>query len=260
MAGGGQGNLASGNCTTVCGGIGNLASGNRSTVAGGHYNAARGDYSFAAGLRAKIDAAHGGSFLFADENYFDFPSAAANEFAIRCTGGARFVAAIDGSGSPTAGVKLDPGDNQWTVLSDRNAKRHVKAVDAKDILERLKRIPVHTWSYKTQDPCIRHIGPMAQDFYAAFGVGADEKRIGTLDADGVALAAIQGLHQIVKEKDTQIAAQREQMEAQQEQIADLTARLLRIEAMLETGGSGSKSLAADVSRAAQLGQGRGLRR
>jgi len=58
---------------------------------------------------------------------------------------------------------------------------------------------METWNYKAQDPSIRHIGPMAQDFYGAFSYGEDNKYINTLDADGVALAAIQGLYEVVKE-------------------------------------------------------------
>jgi len=41
---------------------------------------------------------------------------------------------------------------------------------------------------------VRHVGPMAQDFYVAFGVGADDKHITSIDEDGVALAAIKALH------------------------------------------------------------------
>jgi len=72
------------------------------------------------------------------------------------------------------------------------------------LLGKLAQIPVLTWNYKSQDPAIRHIGPTAQDFFAAFGVGEDERRISTIDADGVALAAIQALHQLNLEKDRQI--------------------------------------------------------
>jgi hypothetical protein len=77
-----------------------------------------------------------------------------------------------------------------------------------DVLERLAAIEISTWNYKTQDHSIRHMGPMAQDFYAAFGLGEDQKRINTVDADGVALAAVQGLNvklQLrLEEKDRQI--------------------------------------------------------
>jgi hypothetical protein len=92
-------------------------------------------------------------------------------------------------------------------FNDRNAKENFAAVDGRDVLERLSGIPIETWNYKTQDPSIRHIGPMAQDFHAAFGVGGkDDKHIGTIDSDGVALAAIQGMYEIVQEKDAQIAS------------------------------------------------------
>ena len=62
------------------------------------------------------------------------------------------------------------------------------------------------WSLKSQDPSIEHIGPMAQDFYAIFGVGASDTRISTIDPPGIALAAIQGLYEKVEEKEAQIAA------------------------------------------------------
>ena len=74
------------------------------------------------------------------------------------------------------------------------------------MLARLVGIPVQTWSYKKEGSAIRHIGPVAQDFSAAFGVGYDDRCISTVDADGVALAAIQGLNEIVTEKDAQIRA------------------------------------------------------
>jgi hypothetical protein len=81
---------------------------------------------------------------------------------------------------------------------------------------------------------------MAQDFYAAFNVGEDNKHISTSDADGVALAAIQGLYKIVQEKDAEIATLRAekdaQIGAQQQQIAGLEARLAALEKVL-TGSS-----------------------
>jgi hypothetical protein len=72
------------------------------------------------------------------------------------------------------------------------------------VFDRLDSIPIATWNYKAQDKSIRHIGPMAQDFAAAFKVGEDEHGISTVDAEGVALAAIQGLHEALKEKDARI--------------------------------------------------------
>lgn len=77
--------------------------------------------------------------------------------------------------------------------SDRNAKADFESIHTADILDRVLTLPVSKWSYK-DDPGIRHIGPMAQDFHAAFAVGTDEKHIAPMDEGGVALAAIQGLN------------------------------------------------------------------
>ena len=82
--------------------------------------------------------------------------------------------------------------------SDRNAKEGFVPVDPQGILARVATLPVETWSYKAERPAVRHIGPMAQDFAAAFGVGGDPTRIHAVDASGVALAAIQGLYQLVQ--------------------------------------------------------------
>ena len=84
------------------------------------------------------------------------------------------------------------------MISDRNRKTNFNPTDAYDILERLSSITIQTWNYKSQDSSIRHIGPVAQDFYAAFGVGEDDRHITAVDADGVALAAIQGLYNLLK--------------------------------------------------------------
>jgi hypothetical protein len=130
--------------------------------------------------------------VFADSNNFNFPSTAANQFSARSTGGVRFVTGIDTGGNPNAGVRLDSGSSPWQVLSDRHSKRGFEAVDERDVLARVSELPISTWSWKTENG-VRHMGPMAQDFHDAFGLGPDRKSISTVDADGVALAAIQGL-------------------------------------------------------------------
>ncbi|MGH2614268.1 MAG: tail fiber domain-containing protein [Thermomicrobiales bacterium] len=78
-------------------------------------------------------------------------------------------------------------------ISDRNLKTNVGSVDPTDMLQRVRDLPISTWNYTSDDPSIRHIGSMAQDFAAAFGVGADDRHIHPIDGQGVALAAIQGL-------------------------------------------------------------------
>ena len=85
-------------------------------------------------------------------------------------------------------------------------KHGLKKLDGKKVLAKLAAMPVYQWQPKGQNAHVKHVGPMAQDFMKAFGVGDDDKMIGMQDADGVALAAIQGLNQIVKAKDAKIAA------------------------------------------------------
>lgn len=106
--------------------------------------------------------------------------------------------------------------------SDRNIKANISTVEGREILERLANVPISSWNYKAEAASIRHIGPMAQDFRSAFGVGKDDKSIYNVDANGVALASIQGLYQLIQEKTERIAAQ-------QQQIAALEARLAALE-------------------------------
>jgi len=93
----------------------------------------------------------------------------------------------------------------FNTTSDRNLKEKFANIDSSEILHRVASLPITSWNFKT-DGQTRHIGPMAQDFYAAFNVGTDDKHIATVDEGGVALAAIQGLNEKLKEKDVQIEA------------------------------------------------------
>ncbi len=86
------------------------------------------------------------------------------------------------------------GATAFNSTSDRNAKQNFAPVDPESMLAKVSALPITTWRFK-QDTNILHIGPMAQDFHSAFGVGPDDRHIATVDADGVALAAIQGLNQ-----------------------------------------------------------------
>ena len=221
--GGGIANIASNEHATVGGGIANTASGKRATVPGGNENTAAGDYSFAAGRRAKAD--HDGAFVWGDSTDAEIHSSNDDQFIVRANGGLWFGAVTTTDPfTPTIGPGVLIGtstgaylssDGAWTNASDRDAKANFTLVNGQEVLACLAEIPVTTWNYKSQNPSIRHIGPMAQDFYAAFGVGEDDTHISTLDADGVALAAIQGLYQLVQE--------------QAAQIADLEARLAALE-------------------------------
>lgn len=105
--------------------------------------------------------------------------------------------------------------------SDRNIKENFTPVNPADVLARVAALPITRWNYK-DDPSSQHIGPVAQDFRAAFGLGSDDKSITTVDADGVALTAIQALNSKVTERDGEI---RELVRQQQSQIEVLKAEI-----------------------------------
>ena len=113
----------------------------------------------------------------------------------------------------------------FVSASDRNLKENFKAVDARAVLDKVAALPLTEWNYKT-DAATRHVGPMAQDFYAAFAIGPDDKHIATVDADGVALAAIQGLNQKVEEQGAAL-------KSKDARIAELEKRLSAIETLLQ---------------------------
>ena len=81
----------------------------------------------------------------------------------------------------------------FTNVSDRASKTGFEPIDASEVLARVTQLPLSQWSYRNE-PSVRHLGPVAQDFRAAFGLGEDERTISTVDSAGVALAAIQGLN------------------------------------------------------------------
>ena len=112
--------------------------------------------------------------------------------------------------------------------SDRNVKEAFESIDPRAILAAVARLPIERWSYKGET--IRHLGPMAQDFAAAFGLGADDRHIFPLDAAGVALAALQGLHGLVQ-------AQGSRLEALERELAALRGETaaLRLELALREG-------------------------
>ena len=107
-------------------------------------------------------------------------------------------------------------------VSDRNQKKNIAPVDAPAILDKVSRLPISTWSYRQEPPDVRHLGPMAQDFRAAFGLGDDDRTYFAVDAQGVALAAIQAL-------DGMIAAQRKEIDTLSRQNRELSRRLRAIE-------------------------------
>jgi hypothetical protein len=221
---GGTSNTASNSVATVGGGIFNTASGGGATVPGGTSNTASGQYSFAAGHRAKATTT--GTFMWADSREFDFQPSVNNFFGARATGGVGFTVAINSTnGAVTQFCNLLPGVASWQCTSDRNAKENFAAVDARRVLEQLVAMPLSTWNFKGADPRLRLLGPTAQDFHAAFGLGDDDKTIVGTNLHGVALAAVQGLHQIVQANEAQMRAlladKDRELAALRERVAEL---------------------------------------
>lgn len=121
------------------------------------------------------------------------------------TGGPEFI--LLGNGNLTIKGALTEG-------SDRNIKTNINPVDNNSILEKVANLPISSWSYKSE-PSVTHVGPMAQDFYASFGLGKTDKGIATIDSSGIALAAIKALNERLNERDAKIAYLEQQLQKQQ---------------------------------------------
>jgi hypothetical protein len=140
------------------------------------------------------------------------------------TGIIRIGTALTHTATYIAGALYNP--------SDRNLKDNFSPVDEQELLDKVASLPLLHWSYKNDGQHVLHVGPMAQDFYASFKVGADDRHIATIDEGGVALAAIKGLNQklerAVNEQASQLQAQGSQLQAQASQLqaqADKLAQL-----------------------------------
>ncbi|HQQ76836.1 MAG TPA: tail fiber domain-containing protein [Thermoanaerobaculia bacterium] len=210
--GGGTLNTASNYYSTVGGGGNNAASGWYATVPGGSNNAAAGRNSFAAGFGAKANA--DGVVLFADNTIGDFVGSNPNVFAVAFTGGIGMWT----SKSFATGCYIAAGGGSWTCTSSREEKEDFVPVDGRAVLAKVAALPISEWRYRSEASGARHLGPMAQDFRAAFGLGDRDTGIGLIDEAGIALAAIQGLNAKLAEREAEIEA--------------LKARLARLEALL----------------------------
>jgi hypothetical protein len=163
-----------------------------------------------------------------------------DKWVFNSAGGGLRIAAND---PPTAQVLIETdGDmtiqGSLTEASDVNVKKNFVAVDGRQVLAAVMEMPITTWSFKADDTSARHIGPTAQDFHAAYGLGVDDKHIAPKDVAGVALAAIQGLNEVVSEQDAQI-------KALEEQNADMRARLAALEQTME-GGTDAKAFPSNL--------------
>ena len=213
----------------IGGGNGNTVTtnGQFATIPGGRNNTATND-AFAAGRNAI--ALHSGAFVWADSNNGNLASTVNNSVTMRAAGGYRLFS----NAGASAGVSLAASGTSWSVVSDRNQKKDLAPIDSRDVLEKLAAIPISRWHYNwEQSGETPHLGPMAQDFKAAFYPGRDDKSITTLEADGVALAAIQGLNKKLEERE---ASLRSELKRRAAENAELKARLEKLERMMAAKG------------------------
>ncbi|MCB1060947.1 MAG: hypothetical protein KDB65_11995 [Calditrichaeota bacterium] len=214
---GGAGNSTGAEYATVCGGTLNSASGAYSIVAGGVTNSASGQYAFAGGHDAI--ATHFNSFVWSSSGAAT-TSFADNCMALRAHGGVEIYTNF-GTGT---GVRVPAGGGAWASLCDVNQKNIYGNVDSRSILDKVSSLPLYRWSYKSQDASIQHIGPTAQDFSAAFGLGDNNTTISTVDPDGVLLAAVQELVRQNEEIKTDNIRLNKELVVLQAQVQTLMAR------------------------------------
>ena len=153
----------------------------------------------------------------------------------------RIVNGRVGIGTTTPVTLLQVGNatcngTTWNNGSDRHSKQDFSPVNSRTVLEKVASLAIQSWRY-TNNPATRHVGPMAQDFHALFGVGDDDKHIATVDADGVALAAIQGLNQKIEERANRLEKQLRDAGADN---AAMQQRLSQLEAIVAGLGRGKE--------------------
>jgi trimeric autotransporter adhesin len=208
-------------CVTM--GYNNTATG-QGAVAIGYRSTANANYSVAIGHRASTNG-RTGAFVISDASTTDSTLASANnQFRSRFAGGYRLYT----NSAQSIGVFLAASGNAWGTISDRNRKENVVAVDGEDVLLRLRGVPVATWSFIDSESGVRNIGPMAQDWHAAFPLNDDPLTINQADFDGVNLAAIQALERRTAEQ----AGRIRELEAVVAELPGLRERLAGLEALL----------------------------
>jgi len=189
-------------------------------VAIGYNVTADQDHSTAMGKFASNNG-FAGTFVWSDgsaqASADTFRNTANNEFAARATGGFRFRTNLGG----TTGCNLPAGSGVFNCTSSRSTKENFLAVDGDDVLARLRKVPVSSWNYINEGSQVRHLGPMAEDFHQAFGLGTDSKSIGVQDLAGVSLVAVKALEvraTKLQESNAQLSAGLEQKTAEVDQL------------------------------------------
>ncbi len=213
----GTSTTASGNYATALGNT-TTASGNYS-MAMGNTTTASGNYSTAMGMSVST-AGYFGSSIIGDYRTVTTNSTANNQMTMRFSGGYRLLTGVAGDGT-SSGATLAANGSSWGTVSDSTRKENFLPANGKDFLQKIAGLRLGSWNYKGQDKtAYRHYGPMAQDFFAAFGhdgvgvIGTDTT-ITTADIDGVMMIAIKALikeNEELKEGNMSMARRLEKLE------------------------------------------------
>lgn len=202
------------------------ASGGVATAMGFTTNAT-GDYSTSMGATVSTNGMTG-SFIVGDwHNTSIYESSASNQMMMRFAGGYVLYTSSPTSQSTALGVQLASNSNAWQTLSDSTRKENFRAADGALFLQKIAQMRLGSWNYKGQEAKLyRHYGPMAQDFFTAFGHDAvgtigEDKSINQADFDGVNLIAIQALIKKVEKLEAENAQQRATLAAYEVRFSKL---------------------------------------
>jgi trimeric autotransporter adhesin len=215
----GANTTASGYVSTAMG-IGTTASESYSTAMG-FGTRASGNFSTAMGARAVT--AYGGSFVYGDASGSTTDTVRAstiNQATWRTTGGFRVFT----NTGLTTGCSIAAAGTAWSCTSSRLEKENFAEVDGEEVLRRLRAVPVTSWNGIAEGPEVRHIGPMAQDWHAAFALNDDPLTLHQGDMAGVSLAAVQALDgrtRNMPEMELELARLREENHAMRREATDL---------------------------------------
>jgi hypothetical protein len=186
------------------------------------------DHSFALGKFASNNGFQG-TFIWADgsaqASADTFRNTANNEVAFRATGGFRFRTNLGG----TTGCNLPAGSGVFNCTSSRFTKENFLKVEGTDVLSRLRLIPVSTWNYISEGKTVRHIGPMAEDFFEQFKLGTGNTSIGVQDLAGVSIAAVKELDAQLQEKNAEIEKLKSEINLLKANQTEMEKRLQAIE-------------------------------
>jgi hypothetical protein len=177
-----------------------------------------------------------GTFIWSDGSATasadTFRNTANNEFAARATGGFRFRTNLGG----TTGCNLPAGSGVFNCTSSRTTKQNFAPVSGTDVLGKIRALPISTWNYTSEGAQVRHLGPMAEDFYQSFGLGVGNTSIGVQDLASVSLAGVKALEERTAELQSK-TAEVDQLRAEVGQLraanATLEQRLTAIERSLQ---------------------------